>query len=208
MITLPLSVPSPVRLLPQKLMPKRFALAQPGHGMLIAIDAGVEHGDALAAGAIKGAKLIMLDAKKDSIQQITDAVHRTLATSVHIVTHGSAGRLHFSSGDLTLDNLHLYAEQIESWFHYRLFHRHSTMRVQPHESFLALYACNLAKDEVGEMFIENLQHLVGVSVHAAQGKVGSCMQGGSWRLDVSYPFPREAKFPFTDDLLETYDAVI
>ena len=186
----------------------RFAAAQPGYGMLIAIDAGVEHGDALAAGAIKGSKLIMLSAERDSIQQITEAVHKTMATSVHIVTHGSAGKLHFSSGDITLENLHLYEAQIESWFHYLPLNRHSTIRVQPHQSFLSLYACNLAKGDVGAAFIENLQHLVGVSVHAAQGKVGSHVQGGSWRLDISYPFPHEAKFPFTDDLLETYDAVI
>ncbi len=176
--------------------------------MLIAIDAGVEHGDALAAGAIKGSKLIMLDARKDSIEQITEAVHRTAATSVHIVTHGSSGCLHFSSGDLTIDNLHLYAAQIESWFCYQPFRPRSTIKVQPHENFLSLYACNLAKDEVGRTFIENLHHLVGVSVHAARGKVGSKVQGGSWRLDVAYPFPHKAKFPFTNDLLETYDAVI
>lgn len=176
--------------------------------MLIAIDAGVEHGDALAAAAIKGSKLIMLDPKKDSIQQITETIQRTFVTSVHIVTHGSAGRLHFSSGDLSIENLHLYAEQIESWFRYQPFHHSSTIRVRPHDSFLSLYACNLAKDEVGESFVESLQYLAGVSVHAASGRVSSNVQGGSWRLDVSCPFPHEARFPFTNDLLQTYDAII
>ncbi|MEL7331586.1 MAG: DUF4347 domain-containing protein [Cyanobacteria bacterium J06560_2] len=203
------SVASPVQLFSRKLrLVKGLASTLSGRGMLIAIDAGVEYGDALAAGALKGSKLLMLDAKRDSIQQITEAVHRTSVTSVHIVTHGSSGCLHFSSGDLTLDNLHTYAAQIESWFCYRPFRRRSTIKVQPHDSFLSLYACNLAKDEAGLAFLENLHHLVGVSIHTAKGKVGSTAQGGSWQLDVSFPFPHRAEFPFTDDLLETYATVI
>jgi len=176
--------------------------------MLIAIDANVEHGDALAAGAIKGAKLVMLEAEQDSIEQITQAIHRTGATSVHIVTHGSPGCLHFSSGDLTLDNLHQYAEQIESWFHYRPFHPCSNIKVQAHESFLSLYACNVANGEVGQAFLEHLHYLVGVSIHASEKKVGSIALNGSWQLDIAYPFPHQAKFPFTEDLLESYDAVL
>ncbi|MEM9151061.1 MAG: DUF4347 domain-containing protein [Cyanobacteria bacterium P01_F01_bin.3] len=176
--------------------------------MLIVIDANVEHGDALAAGAIKGAKLTMLNAEQDSIEQITQAIHRTNATSLHIVTHGSPGCLHFSSGDLTVGNLHQYAEHIESWFRYRPFHSRSRMRVQAHDSFLSLYACNVANGEVGQAFLERLHYLVGVSIHASEKKVGSTALNGSWKLDVAYPFPHQAKFPFTKDLLETYDAVL
>lgn len=176
--------------------------------MLIAIDANVEHGDALAAGAIKGAKLVMLDAEQDSIEQITQALYRTSATSLHIVTHGSPGCLHFSSGDLTVENLHQYAEQIESWFHYRPFHPRSKMKVQAQESFLSLYSCSVANGKVGQAFLEHFHHLVGVSIHASKQKVGSIALNGSWKLDVAYPFPHQAKFPFTDDLLETYDAVL
>ena len=176
--------------------------------MLVVIDPSVEHGDALATGVIKGARRLMLNAKQDSIIQITEAMHRTWATSLHIVTHGSPGCLHFSSGDLTLANLPRYASHLESWFRYRPFYRHSSMKVHSHESFLSLYACNLAKGEAGQTFIEHLHYLVGVSVHAAQGKVGSKALNGSWQLDVAHPFPHQAKFPFTDDLLETYESVV
>jgi len=176
--------------------------------MLIAIDASVEHGDALAAGAIKGANLLMLNAEQDSIEQITQAIHRIEATSVHVVTHGSPGCLHFSSGDITIDNLHHYAEQIESWFRYQPFHPRSKMRVQSKESFLSLYSCNVASGEVGQAFLERLHHLAGVSIHASEQKVGSIALNGSWKLDIAFPFPHQAKFPFTEDLLETYDAVL
>ena len=176
--------------------------------MLIAIDASVEHGDALAAGAINGARVIMLEPKREAIAQITQALYRHPAKSLHIVTHGSPGCLHFSSGDVTFANLHYYAADIESWFDYRSASLGSKVKTQDPDAFLSLYACNLATGDAGSEFLENLHHLVGVSVHASNSKVGSMVQGASWQLKVSYPFPRQAKFPFTDDLLETYDAVL
>ncbi len=178
--------------------------------MLIAIDASVDHGDALAAGAIKGAKLLMLNSKQDAIAQLTTEIHRFSGSfeSLHIVTHGSPGCLHFSGGDLNLDNLHTYAAKIESWFSYRPLHRGSNIKVQSQQSFLSLYACSVAVGDAGEEFLEKLHFLAGVSVHASQGKVGSTALNGSWQLDVAHPFPHQAKFPFTDDLLETYEAVI
>ena len=169
--------------------------------MLVAIDAGIEEADALAAGLVDGAKLLMLDAKQDAIAQITEASSRCKMQSLHIVTHGSPGCLHFSSGDLTLANLPEYAEQIESWFEERPLSRRSREKVKDPAGFLSLYACNLAKDKAGESFIEHLQHLIGVSIHAANRRVSSSAAGGSWQLEVAYPFPHQAKFPFTEDLL-------
>ncbi len=144
--------------------------------MLIAIDASVNHGDALAAGSIDGAKLIMIDPRQNAVDQITQAIHRSNRfqgrfqgrfNSLHIVTHGSPGCLHFSSADLKLDNLHTYAAQIESWFSYRPLAKGSTVRVQSAENFLSLYACSLAVGDAGEAFLEKLQFLTGVSVHAS-----------------------------------------
>lgn len=200
---------TPAKLLSEKFRPLKLVASQAGRGMLIAIDASVDHGDALAAGAIKGAKLLMLDAKRDAIGQITEEIHRFSGRfeSLHIVTHGSPGCLHFSSGDLNLSNLHTYAAEIESWFSYRPMRRGSDVRVQSPESSLSLYACSLAMGDAGEEFLEKMQFLTGVSIHASQGKVGSTALNGSWQLEVAHPFPRSVKFPFTDDLLETYEAV-
>jgi hypothetical protein len=181
---------------------------QPGQGMLIAIDADVEHGDALATGAIRGAQLLMLNGRRDAIAQITQAIQTFTGQfqSLHIVAHGSPGCLHFSNGDLTLGNLHHYAAQIESWFGYQPISPGSPIQIPPAHSFLSLYACRLADGEVGRAFLEKLQYLTGVSVHASSGKVGSTLLNGSWQLEVALPFPQQAKFPFTEDLLTAYSA--
>lgn len=178
--------------------------------MLVAIDASVDHRDALAAGAIKGARLLLLNSKQCAIAQITKAIHRFPGSfeSLHIVTHGSPGTLHFSSGDITLSNLSKYAAEIESWFAYRAIEKGSDIRVQSPDSFLSLYACSVATGDAGEEFLQKMHYLAGVTIHASRGKVGSIALDGSWKLDVSHPFPRSAKFPFTADLLETYEAVI
>lgn len=178
--------------------------------MLVAIDASVDHGDALAAGVINGAKILMIDPRRDAIKQITQAIHRLSHKfqSLHLVTHGSPGCLHFSNGDFNLENLHTYAAELESWFSYYPLAKGTHAKIQSLESFLALYACSLATGDAGEEFLAKLQYLTGVSVHASKGKVGSPAFNGSWQLEVSHPFPQEIKFPFTDDLLETYEAVL
>jgi len=178
--------------------------------MLIVIDPGVDHREALVAGAIAGATLLILDAKKDAIAQITQAIRRFRGTlrSLHIVTHGSPGMLHFSSGDLTACNLHTYAEQIESWFDYEPLCKDSSIKVKSSQSFISLYVCNLATGQAGMELLENLHYLTGVSIHASEGKVGGTGVNGSWQLEVALPFQRPTKFPFTNDLLETYEAVI
>ena len=172
--------------------------------MLVAIDASVDHRDALAAGVVNGAKLLLLDAKQAAVPQISQAIRRYKMQSLHVVTHGSPGCLHFSSGDLTLENLSDYAEELESWFGDRLLSRQSREKVKDPSGFLSLYACNLAKGEVGMAFVEHLHYLTGVSVHAADRRVGSPETGGSWELGVAYPFARRAEFPFTEDLLDDY----
>ena len=197
------------RRLPQTLLRPNLSLvsAPPGKGMLVAIDANVEHRDALATGMINGAKLLLLDAQEDAIAQITAAIRRSKMQSLHIVTHGSPGCLHFSSGDLTLSNLPQYAEQIESWFCDYAIRRSAKERVKDPNGFLSLYACNLAKGEKGKAFIEHLHHLIGVSIHAANSRVSSQAAGGSWLLNVSHPFPRQAAFPFAEDLLDSYEVI-
>ncbi|MEO1395461.1 MAG: DUF4347 domain-containing protein [Cyanobacteria bacterium J06634_5] len=214
------SVHSPTGFLPKvlsfkSLTEKTSSLARPlsgtrvGRGMLVVIDESVEHGDALAAGVIRGAKLLVLESKRCAIAQITEAIGRFPGKfeSLHIVTHGSPGCLHFSSGDITFANLHTFAESIESWFSYQTLKKGSKIKVKDAGSFLSLYACNLATGEAGLELLEKLHFLTGVSVHASRGKVGSTTLNGSWQLETTYPFACEAKFPFTDDLLETYKAV-
>lgn len=221
MITSSTSILARAKFLPKTLALKKLAGAQvgfgrssgphgdiPGNGMLIAIDANIEHGKTLAAGAIVGAQRLMLNADYCAIAQITHTIKRFPGNlkSLHIVTHSSPGCLHFSSGDITLANLHTYAEQIESWFSYQPLTKGSKVKVKEPYSSLSLYASNLATGDAGRDFLENLHYLTGVSVHASKGNVGSTASNGSWQLEVAYPFPRQTIFPFTNDLLETYQA--
>ena len=201
MITLYPSVLSSAKRLPQKLLPKKLAAAYAGRGMLIAIDANVPHGNILANSAIRGAEILRLDITQDSIWQITQAVHRNCPNSIHLVVHGSPGCLHFSSGDLTLSNLPHYAEQLESWFGYAPCHWGSSMKVKAARSFLSLHACNVAAEAAGAAFLEHLQYLVGVRIHASQSNVGSITLQDSWALEVSHPFPQEAVLPFTQKVM-------
>lgn len=164
--------------------------------MLVAVDSSVSQFDRVASRLISRAKVLRLMPEQDSLEQITQAVCRHSTQSIHIFAPSSPGCLHFSSGDITLDNLHYYAEQIESWFRYRPFYKGSTMRVQSNDYFLSLYADSLAKGAEGKAFIESFHHLSGVSIHASKKIVFDRLLDNSCRLEVSYPFPRAAETPF------------
>lgn len=164
--------------------------------MLVAIDPGVSQFDRVASQFIEGAKVLRLVPEQDSLAQITQAVCCSSIKSIHIFTPSSPGCLRFSSGDITLDNLHYYAEQIESWFRYRPFCKGSTMRVQSNDCFLSLYANSLAEGSEGKAFIESFHHLSGVSIHASKKNVFDRLLDDSCRLEVSYPFPHVAETPF------------
>ena len=160
------------------------------------IDDSAEQIDALVSNVVGGARVLMLDAEKDSIEQITQAVDRNFTQSIHVFTHSAPGCLHFSSGDLTIENLHYYAEQIESWFRYCPFYKGSSMQVQSNDCSLSLYAPNLAEGSEGKTFIESLHHLAGVNVHASAKAVGCSAIDNCWQLEVSYPFPQTIQMPF------------
>jgi hypothetical protein len=67
---------------------RTHTVSHPGEGLLVAIDARVEAHHILAAGALPGAKVIIVDPDKDGVELITTALTDCQATSLHIVCHG------------------------------------------------------------------------------------------------------------------------
>ena len=73
-----------------------------GHVSIVFIDGRVEEIETLLSGIDTNAEVYVLDPQQDGVAQIADVLEgRSGIDSIHILSHGSAGRLYL--GDTTLD---------------------------------------------------------------------------------------------------------
>ena len=84
---------------------------------LVFIDTKVENYQSLVAGVVDGTEVIILDAAKDSIKQISNALHKySNLNSIHIVSHGSPGCIYLGNRELSLNTLDRYAKDLKTCF--------------------------------------------------------------------------------------------
>ena len=140
---------------------------------IVFIDPGVEDYQTLAAGVLAGAEAIVLDPSKDGIEQISEVLfQRNNISSVHIVSHGQAGKLYLGNAEVSSNTLDGYSEQLQSWANY----------LTPNAEVM-LYGCNVAAGEEGKQFIQDLSDLTGTDIAASCNLTGSAARGGDWNLE-------------------------
>ena len=119
--------------------------------------------------------VIVLDSERDGVAQISDTLagHEDLF-AVHILSHGSEGRVQL--GDVWLDGTMLdqYADQLSGWGD----------SLNEHGDLL-LYGCNIASGELGVDFVADLADLTGTDVAASVDATGAAEAGGDWVLEMS-----------------------
>ena len=107
------------------------------HRILVAIDSQVDHYQHLLAGVIPGVEAIVLSAREDGVEQLTQALRsRPHIRQLHLIAHGKPGWLQLGNSTLSLDTLSQYAPQLQTWF--------SRSDVQ-----LLLYGCQVAAGDAG-----------------------------------------------------------
>ena len=149
--------------------------ALPGKGVLIAIAPNVPHADMLANGAIAGADILVLDPRVDGIVQIARGLHeRSDLTQLHIISHGSAGRIDLGKTQLSGKNLAEYASIFQQWD--RIHNSDSPLEI-------LLYGCQIAKGSQGREFVEQLARLTGANITASTTLTGNAALKGNWQLD-------------------------
>ncbi|NJL67059.1 MAG: DUF4347 domain-containing protein [Microcoleus sp. SM1_3_4] len=80
------------------------------------IDSQVDDYQTLVAGVKPGTEVVVLDAGRDAIEQITEILgDRTNIDSIHIISHGSPGSLQIGKTGFCEDNLEAYSQQLRQW---------------------------------------------------------------------------------------------
>jgi uncharacterized delta-60 repeat protein len=161
------------------------------------IDTQVEDYQSLVAGVKPGTEVVVLEAKGDAIDQITQVLAtRTNIDSIHIISHGSPGNLQLGKTRLCLDNLKTYQHQLQQWQH----------ALTPDADIL-IYGCSVASGLTPNPFLQRIAALTGANIAASGSPTGSAAQGGDWELEVT---TGKIKAPtvFKPDVMAAYQGVL
>ena len=149
--------------------------------MLVVIDPTVEAPHKLAEGVQTGASVLLLNPNFDSIAQITTALAAGNYGSLHLISHGSPGRLHLGKTNLNSDNIAQYKQQLLEW------------RIAE----ILIYGCNVAANP--DLLIK-LHVLTGANIAASAQEVGQ----GNWNLEWQKIGEITSGSAFAEELRQEY----
>ena len=140
---------------------------------LIFIDPSVPDSAQLLQQLPAHSRAIQLTAEESQIDQISALLTQYQGLdSLHIVTHGSPGALHFSNASLSSETLNPHWDQLAGW-----------AAALAEDADILLYGCETGKGERGDSFIALLGHVTGKNIQASSQMLGHPALGGSWTLD-------------------------
>ena len=159
---------------------------------ILFVDPAVDDIKTLVCNLRPGVEARVLDREIPAAQQIAaalDGVHDLDA--VHVIAHGTPGRVNFSAGDWSLAMLDDEAENLAA----------IGRALGPHGE-LRLWSCETGAGEIGAAFVARLAWATGAHVDAASRLIGNAALGGSWELTTA------AQPPLTGAGVTGYAAVL
>lgn len=140
---------------------------------LVFVDWRIDDAEVLLADLPDRAELILLSAESSGIKQITETLQaRSDVSSVHLISHGGAGQIQLGRDTVDSHALQSSEQLIRGW----------RTSLSPDADIL-LYGCDVAGDESGVAFIEQLARLTDADVAASNNRTGSDREGGDWILE-------------------------
>ena len=164
---------------------------------ILFVDAGVDDYrqlvDELAGGDSRVFEVVVLDAERDGIAQITEVLaDRDRIDAVHILSHGTEGGIRLGDGWLTGGSLSAYADEMAGWG-----------AALTEEADLLFYGCNLAGSEEGRDLVDRLSALTGADTAASVNATGSTELNGDWDLEYATG-GIEAPVAFSEELQQSW----
>jgi len=171
---------------------------------LLVIDDQISNWQSLVSSVSAGTAVLVLNAHSDGLNQINDYLTQLNASaasiaplqSIHILSHGSSGRLLLGNSAITLENLSQYRQQLSE-----------LGSALDNTGDVLLYGCNVAEGDTGLQFIEALAQSTGADVAASNDLTGSATLGGNWLLEASTG-SIEAEMTLYNPKLNNYNGVL
>jgi predicted outer membrane repeat protein len=156
-------------LIRNKPMPSSPVTIAPGLSTEIAfIDVGILNADSIISQFTPGTEVHLLNGGENAIAQITEILaNRSNISAIHLFSHGSNGALQL--GGEAIANLSDYDDELKLW-----------SQSLTADADILLYGCNVAANETGKAFVNELSQLTGADVAASDDLTGL---GGDWVLE-------------------------
>ncbi|MFQ5643824.1 MAG: DUF4347 domain-containing protein, partial [Thiogranum sp.] len=121
----------------------------------------------------RAVEVVVLEAGQDGIAQVSRALSGQQALSaVHIISHGSDGRIQLGNTWLDNEMLQTHKTAIAVWGD-----------ALASDGDLLFYGCNLAAGGEGQQLLQALQVLTGADIAASDDLTGNAALGGDWDLE-------------------------
>ncbi|MEZ2343664.1 DUF4347 domain-containing protein, partial [Microcoleus sp.] len=163
------------------------------------LDPTVPESDRIADGIKPDTATYILENKTDAIEQITTFLaQHTGIESLHIITHGSPGKIYLGTTELNSSNIENYSQQLQQW-------RNSFTA----NASIILYGCNVAAGKSGHQFLTQLNQLTGANIAANSQPTGNSKLGGTWDIpQLIPPSNQKPKLAIVETTLKTYSGVL
>lgn len=166
---------------PSTLPSAQATAAGPVRHELVFVDAGVDDSDELVSNLLRSVDagrqldIIFLDASRDGVDQISDALaSRTGLDAIHLVSHGADGSVRLGASALDFDTLLSKAARIRGWG-----------QALGEDADILIYGCDVAASQNGRNLIDALGRLTGADVAGSDDLTGSAQRGGDWDLEYA-----------------------
>src|SRR4028119_1584823 len=165
---------------------------------IVILDPTVPDSNHIASGVKRGTATYILESQPDAIEQITTllAQHQGIE-ALHIITHGSPGKIYLGKTELNSSNIENYSQQLQQW-------RNSLTT----NASIILYGCNVAAGARGHQSLTQLHKLTGGNTAANSQTTGNSKLGGTWDIPQLIPPPPQApKLALTETALQTHRGI-
>jgi len=182
---------------PQQDAPPAPAETQPVSREIAVIDTGIADWQTLRDGLKPGIELVLIDASRDGLTQLLEALDgQTGIDAIHVLNHGADGKIRL--GGLTLDTATASQRAAD------LAKLGESLSA---EGDLLLYGCDVSSTDAGKAFIAELARATGADVAASEDLTGAASKGGDWTLE-STAGAVSASSPFSEELMTSYASLL
>ncbi|MBW4489831.1 MAG: cadherin-like domain-containing protein [Trichocoleus desertorum ATA4-8-CV12] len=163
---------------------------------IVFVDPAVIDYPDLVAGVRSGVEVVVLEAMADGVEQISHVLaQRQNLTAVHVVSHGSPGRVQLGTSELSLETIDRYSWELQAW-----------AEAFTNNAELLIYGCEVAQGERGQALVAQLGKLTGTKIAASTTKTGNTDLGGDWELQINQEVA--TKLAFISTVLEQYEGML
>ena len=143
---------------------------------IIFVDTKVDDYQALLSDINPHAEVVLLDASRDGVQQIAEALAgREDFDAIHIVSHGDQAELQLGITRLTLDSMLAgHADDLVI-----------IGQALSEDADILVYGCNFGEGALGQAAAARLAELTGADVAASTDDTGHAIFGADWDLEYS-----------------------